>query len=424
MKKNLVAGGANNVKDSIYCIDMGENFLIIDIENLNKKIISKKQIKDKKNILKSFQKKNIDIEKFSPKKYAENINPLIVTGFNCNYCCSYCYQKQKKKKNEILVPGDIGLIKKFYNVYCSQLSIPLNYGEVGIIGGEPLLLENKPTIYRIFEEWSEESFVITTNGTYIENYIEILKDKNIRFRVSLDGSPEAHFKNRKCNEKGVYEKTISGIKLLLENNIETSILTVFNPENIETYPYFFNILEEIGWLKNPKLSVHFIPKIGCGCDDIDREYLMKSLNAFKKLKYLDVRARKVDARKLVPGSISLMLAINLSNRKEYEPYRCGALYSPDFSFLPDGTVHSCLSMPGNTGCIGRYKPNIEIDFKKLEMLRKRRIDRMQKCKRCSVRFLCQGGCIATILDKTGDIEGTYCELWKDTSFLEFFEEIL
>ena len=67
MKKNLVAGGANNVKDSIYCIDMGENFLIIDIENLNKKIISKKQIKDKKNILKSFQKKNIDIEKFSPK---------------------------------------------------------------------------------------------------------------------------------------------------------------------------------------------------------------------------------------------------------------------------------------------------------------------------------------------------------------------
>ena len=169
------------MKDSIYCIDMGENFLIIDIENLNKKIISKKQIKDKKNILKSFQKKNIDIEKFSPKKYAENINPLIVTGFNCNYCCSYCYQKQKKKKNEILVPGDIGLIKKFYNVYCSQLSIPLNYGEVGIIGGEPLLLENKPTIYRIFEEWSEESFVITTNGTYIENYIEILKDKNIRF---------------------------------------------------------------------------------------------------------------------------------------------------------------------------------------------------------------------------------------------------
>ena len=67
MKKNLVAGGANNVKDSIYCIDMGENFLIIDIENLNKKIISKKQIKDKKNILKSFQKKNIVIEKFSPK---------------------------------------------------------------------------------------------------------------------------------------------------------------------------------------------------------------------------------------------------------------------------------------------------------------------------------------------------------------------
>ena len=64
MKKNLVAGGANNVKDSIYCIDMGENFLIIDIENLNKKIISKKQIKDKKNILKMYasatkQKKQI-----------------------------------------------------------------------------------------------------------------------------------------------------------------------------------------------------------------------------------------------------------------------------------------------------------------------------------------------------------------------------
>ncbi len=413
------------MEDNIYCLDIGTKYLVINIKTLEIISISKsKFIKmgNSKKVYKQFKTGSSYLKRFSPVLGEKLISPTLVTSFKCNYQCNYCYQQDMKKQSERLQPTDIVLVKSFYEEYCKQYSFPLKYGAISIIGGEPLLPENKLTLETIAENWSGNTLQVTTNGTYILEYADFIKKNNMKFKVSIDGIEEVHLKERVCLQANVYKKAMDGIAFLLEQDVETVIISVFNPNNVKSYSAFFDLLESMGWLQNPRLSLAFIPEIGVGCDDINKEYLIKSLQALRELRRIDERATHVNIQRMVPGAINLQSAIKFAEKGYYEPYRCTNLYMPNFCFLPDGEIYICLGMISDSrGCVGRYKPKIEMYHERIEMFRQRRIDGNIKCRDCDMKVFCQGECLATALKKTGAVLGCSCELWGHTEFLEYIE---
>lgn len=414
--------------DLIFVIERKYNYILINIESLNVEIISKKEIYINGKIN---PKINYLIETPSfvntliPKQDNEFIEPHIITSFNCNYSCTYCYQQDQKRKSKIMTPLDIQKIKLFYDEYCNFYNIPKKFGIINIVGGEPFLPENEETIMAISQNWSDNILSFTTNGSYLNYYSSFIQQHKIRIKLSLDGTKEMHYRRRITREKDAYENTIASLNMLIDNDVDTNIITLFNPKWWKEYPQFFDEMVQLGWLKSSKLTIGFIPQFGRGCDDISKESIENNIEAFFKLKQIDSRADKIDARKLYTGSNNLITSLYQSRTsKTYDPYRCSCLSKPSYSFLPDGTVHFCISAINDQSLIGRYKPIIEIDHKKVETLKKRRFDQMEKCRLCNYKVFCKGGCVITAIEKTGQIDGLYCSIWDNPLFIKSFDQIL
>ncbi len=422
----LIAGGVP-MNDNIYAINMGKEYLLLNLDTLENTTIPKEIIKQKNFRLTDYKQLNRGgnyIDEYVPQNNVQLIKPTIITSFECNYACEYCFQKEMTKTRNKTTIEDVKRIKQFYEKYCKIFKIPLEFGSITIMGGEPLLPGNREVLERIANSFPNSTLKITTNGSYLNEYKDFILNNRVKIKVSLDGTKETHFKNRKCKDVCVYDNTIKGLEWLVKNNIDTTVITVFNSNNIKDYPKFLNIMEKIGWRSNKCLKVGFISQIGCGVDDITGEKIVDDLKAFKLLKQMDSRIKDVDARKLVPGSINLLEALYLAKQKKYSPYRCSCLEAPNFAFFPDGTVHICAATSGDIGCIGRYKPFVRIDKKKIEQFHKRRIDSLSKCKNCSMKVFCKGSCVATLIKKTNNILDVDCGFWKEPKFLEFLELVL
>ena len=393
---------------------------------MNNAVIEKRFFSEKnvKNLLSErFKIDSPYFKTMSPINRSDEFNPVIILSYNCNYACQYCYQSSYKSKKEKILPEMVGKINYFCDLYRKQTERHCDISEISVMGGEPFLPENEETLWALYREWPDCKFLVTTNGTFIHYFSDLLENMNVSIKVSVDGTKEIHSKRRKSSQADAYDKTIRGIMLLLEKKIATRIVTVFHPEDSKEYSKFFDLLESLGWLTNPFLSIGFIPEIGCGCDDISNERVIKNIQSFVELKQKDPRTSYVDARKLIPGSIRLENAIRLSQVSQYDPYRCGALDGTMITFLPDGSVHTCIAVPDGQDKIVTYAPETRFDFEKFKILNERRIDKYKKCMKCKKRVICGGGCLATAVKKTGSLTGTDCELWENTDYLKYWEDI-
>lgn len=413
------------MNENIFVVKEREYYIFINIESFKSVKIHRGQIfingKLNAEIERLKEPVSFDNEmNFVPSKA---INPTFVLDFKCNYNCQYCYQKDMRLNKGRMKEGHIDGIDKFYDYYCNKNKIKKEFGEINIIGGEPFLEDNKETIEYIAEKWVDSILCFTTNGTNVISYIDFLTSHKTKLKVSLDGTKQMHYRHRKTNEKYAFEKTIEGIKILLEKDKEINIVAVFDPEMLYEYPDFFSLMETLGWISNPKLKLAFIPQFNYGCDDITD--LKKVINSFLVLLDMDNRTRYVDARKLFPGSNTFFCNIKQrqSGGVDYNPYRCSCLYYPDYWFLPDGTVHFCFYTQIEETRVGKYYPNIQINQRKIDLLKNRRIDLNKKCKACTYKFLCKGGCAISALAKTQTISGEDCSLWVDPFFINHYDKI-
>lgn len=423
MLKNHIVGGNALDMDSIRLIQTKDGLLILNLNSLDTIKVSYFDIS--KNELISLANQLSNEPYFKTLELAFNNQKgmalTIVPSFDCNYSCSYCYQNNRKNDINRMRVSDIKYIECFVNEYLSKSDNCDCVENISILGGEPLLPDNKEIIHSILKTWQNCKISITTNGTYINDFIRLLDNENIMVRVSLDGTEEMHYSRRITKCVDAYNNAILGIRKLLDMSIRTTIIAVFNPEWCNDYPKFFDLLDSLGWRKDPNLVCAFIPEIGCGMDDISAESVENNINAYIKLIKLDNRAKFMDSKKLMPGALTFLQALNLKEHGYYFPYRCSSLTGKKLTFLPDGSVSVCLAIPNGYGNIGTYKPNINIEWDKLSILRERRIDKMSKCKECSMKLFCMGGCFATSVNKTKDILGTTCELWENPTYHRYLE---
>lgn len=430
MQKTNIAG--NNVMDdcldNIYVVSSLNGIAVFNLNNMKMLFLNKAELDEFKIYL--LNSKNNSDSKY--KYFLEEpelvgvdteftLNPTISTGMACNYSCNYCYEKNFKRTPSQQIEFSVNNIDLFYEEYCKIYNKPFKYGDIAIIGGEPLLHANEKILTEVLEKWHENKIIISTNGVNIVEFWDKMSNKNIELHVSLDGIKSTHYKKRYTTVPCAYEKTIDGIKLAIEHGFTVHIMCIFFAENRDEYSDFFDELEAIGWLKNPNLHLNFILKTDGGNDLYNTNYLRECIDAIVYLKKMDNRILQANISKMIPGINCFTMDKGTS---KCSIYKCIKLYTPSYVFNPDGKVSVCTMTDKPDLIVGTYYPRIQIDRNKIDTLQMRNILDMEKCSNCKYALICRGGCLASSLESGGGILSPMCGIWNTDAWMYGYDKLI
>jgi len=355
------------------------------------------------------------------KEYAYNYH-LIVLTYTCNLNCSYCYQKDLRKKKKDLSYEEVDKIFEAIQKF-DKGEIDNKKSGVKLMqfyGGEPLQARLYNIIEYIFEEGTElgYKFAILTNSIELDRFKSLLeeyKDYITDIQTTLDGPKEIHDSFR---YNGSFEKTIENIEEIIDLGIHVSLRTNIGPKNKEHLEDLAKFYMKKRWNRRKNVTIYLSverEKMGGPC------YYLPSLSHNELLKiFKNPLIRRVF--RILPGFF----------RKFYERghwipqlYHCPAHYNQIF-YDPYGDMYTCMNAIGIKDLsIGKYYPKFELNenFKKY---RNRNILNMKKCRECQYRFICGGGCSFNSYLRTGDISNPDCKtmenlkdffkLYKDSNF--------
>lgn len=136
------------------------------------------------------------------------VNIVLITGFDCNYECTYCYQNEYKIIKDKLKVDDLLKIKEFYNVCDSYFGTNTVIDTINLMGGEPFLDNNLELINGVFKNFSNSKISFTTNGANIMTYKSIIENNKSNIEkviLSVDGEKKLHLKHRKAIKDEYYD---------------------------------------------------------------------------------------------------------------------------------------------------------------------------------------------------------------------------
>ncbi len=157
---------------------------------------------------------------------------LKVAG-HCNLACNYCFA-QSGFNGSLMEPEILA------QVFCQIDELGLERPKVSWHGGEPTLLgldgfKSGLEVQTGLNSQFRNS--IQTNATLLDgSWIDLFRDHHFGVGVSIDGPKEVHDLNRPThNGEGSFERTMRGLKLLLESGMSVGIISVIsryvNPED-------------------------------------------------------------------------------------------------------------------------------------------------------------------------------------------------
>lgn len=352
------------------------------------------------------------------------VNPTFILSYNCNYRCDYCYQNKYKTCKEKLKEEDLENINLFYELYSHHYSKVSKISSISIMGGEPFLEENKNILNKIFEIWPNSEYIFTTNGSYILSYTDLLtKMSKVRMRISLDGIRDVHYKKRIPTDRSLYGMTMEGISWLTKHDIPINILTVFRPEYKDSYSAFLDQLENYGW-PNEKFGLGFLLETNGGSDSVDKNYYLKCIETIEELVTGDSRFKYSNIQKLLPKEYLSSMLIKESQKHGVRLHRCDALFTPSYTFAPDGKIYLCPASNHEDTIVGTFRPKEFVDFERIEMFQARTVDRLSSCNNCIIKSLCKGGCPISALITSSNIQTGYCGNWNITEPMKIIHEAL
>ena len=296
----------------------------------------------------------------------------------CNLNCSYCFYNDKKTKK---LHTSFMELETFKNAFDKAIRIAEQIS-IGFQGGEPLLIGidfYKKVIAYTKQFHSKVRFSLQTNGTLItQEFAELFEENNILIGVSLDGPERVHNVNR-----SKHQKTLEGIKLLQQYNVNFNILSVVTNTLVE------DINETLTYLE-PYKYLQFIP-----CLDKDNQSFLTSGNYTiflkKSFDYYLLRLRKKN-----PVSIQFFDNTYL-NYIGQTPQICTmrGRCSTQFVIEANGDVYSCdfyVDSDHRIGNINVDNYQTMFDSKINQTFIKESFAIHPKCQSCEYLQLCKGGC--------------------------------
>ena len=175
-------------------------------------------------------------EAFEPLTANFELTPL------CNLHCDMCFIRLTRQQ----VEERGGLRDADSWLAIAQQLQQLNTLFILLTGGEPM---SHPEFHRIYTTLRSMGFIMTlnTNGTLITEQMcrETFREKPRRVNVTLYGS-NADTYERLCHNREGYERTVRGLRLLREHNIDTKLNLSMVRENSADYDEIMLLADELG----------------------------------------------------------------------------------------------------------------------------------------------------------------------------------
>lgn len=349
---------------------------------------------------------------------------LNVTN-KCNLNCIYCFENHISDSSFM----SIKIAKKSVDFLLKQNPTGSKFSVV-FFGGEPLLNFKliKETIKycsSISKKTNKEfTYSITTNGTILNTEI-IYYFKKYKFNiiVSLDGKKEIHnYYRRYKNNEGTYERIISNINELKKNNINfiaratigTKYITLveiaefFERNNIL---FDFDFVQYVNTTNITKKETEFTKH---QLEELAIQYA-------KLISFYYNKIRKAEAIYWI-GLKNYLSKIHFRIIKNVK-CRAGRSY---IAIDPIGNIFPCQNFVGYSKYIaGNIYQGINV--KNIQKLKPLNIEEYDDCRKCTIRYLCGGGCVAqnySVNNIREKIPKYYCNIqkikWK--TFIKFYYE--
>lgn len=137
----------------------------------------------------------------------------------CNLRCHYCMPIDQvfMDESKYMAPDEmVEVVKELQG---------LGLEEVRLTGGEPLMRKSFPEIVEKLSKLGLKKVSLTTNGIYLDKYLELLKRNSVfHLNVSLDSLDPENFK--KITKGNHLPKIISNIRLAVSQGFVVKINTV------------------------------------------------------------------------------------------------------------------------------------------------------------------------------------------------------
>lgn len=320
--------------------------------------------------------------KFSRTNYQLIINPTL----NCNLACWYCYENhvEKSTMSKELITKTLSHIELKYKTDKFQRL------QLMFFGGEPLLKINivKELLSKVKRISDDNEFKLmvhfTTNGTIIpDSLLSFLKEYNVSFQITLDGSKSVHDRSRiykNNNSLGSYDTIVQNLKRITETLVDykLNIRVNFNHEIISSLYQLVNDMDFCN-RQNTSFSLHKIWQVNNL--EIDNEMLFNFIN-FAKNKNFIVNFMNFD------NSLSNCYADNYNQ----------AIINYD------GKVFKCTARDFSTSePEGELLDNGMINWNLEKFLDRMNIRLPKICEECKLLPACPGICSQKILEKGNDV---------------------
>lgn len=141
----------------------------------------------------------------------------------CSFSCKYCGSKGgKARENELTTIECLDIANQLSDLGCQRVSL---------IGGEVFMRHDWNKIVRRLTDKAIKVSIITNGFIMSDKLINDMKTAGIEsVAVSLDGTKEAHDKNR---QEGSFVRAQHAIWKLIQSDIPVSVITTLNAENVQ-----------------------------------------------------------------------------------------------------------------------------------------------------------------------------------------------
>lgn len=318
---------------------------------------------------------------------SSSLSLTICPTLECNFVCSYCYEKKEGKKgqmDDLVANSIIKFIEKESEERIKRLNIVW-------YGGEPMLA--LPRIESLMsninsicdKQHVKLSVFLVTNGYLLDDsYLSRLKKCGIlSMQITLDGVPDVHNKRRRLVNGGpTFETVYNNIIRTLHNDFHISIRVNTDRENISSIPFLFEILA-----KDDIIRERGLPYMGQtisgpkGCSDFPDDYCL-SVSEFAKERYLM-------QHKLIE------LGFKSGIRPRPKANFCQSIGTGGYVIDPFGNLYKCWMDVGSLEfAVGKLENNGEIVYDKIKILKWLSYNPFgdAECLNCKILPLCVGGC--------------------------------
>lgn len=238
--------------------------------------------------------KNLYYErKYSRNAYFIIINPTL----NCNLGCWYCYENHPEKSELTVELIDRILLHIKQKQELDQFK---NLG-LSFFGGEPMLKSGiiVELLNRVDNLAKEKDFNLsvsfTTNGTILpKTLLDLLKNFNVSFQITLDGNKETHdtvrvFKSE--NKQGSYDLILKNIRRITDELTDCRFIVRVNFTN-NTLNGLTRIVDDLEFCDRKRTTINLQRVWQADHSEIDKSVLFEFINYAKAhnfiVRYMDI----------------------------------------------------------------------------------------------------------------------------------------